>query len=233
MKILDERRHAAISEQRWGSHPWPPDIDLFASEAAHQCPLYYAAMWDRSCIGMDAFQHHWGEWPDAVQRITWRSKEGAAGGAGARPTAVRESVRTAALRKGGEGSKPDAVRARSRRSGVVMHAVAGVSGEARMAEIRAPPPSRQQPVCFAFPPPGDVRKVLRKILRDRATVWLVHCRDLAVTDRMLLQSLPVLFSRALGRDVDGLVTPTKRNRIAIESGLRWTQDLQICLISWE
>eukprot|EP00892_Ulva_mutabilis_P010370 jgi/Ulvmu1/7705/UM039_0011.1 len=234
MRVLDDDVHARILQTRWEDHPWPPDIDLFASEAAHQCPLYYSALWDRACIGMDAFRHNWAEWPAAMRRADGGLPDGStaargdlsAGGAGVLDGGPRKPAR-----HGSDG--PDAGRSRSRRSGVVMHAVAGVSGQARLSEIRTPQLSRKQPVCFAFPPPGDMRKVLRKVLRDRATVWLVHRTDLAVTDQMLLDSLPVLFSRPLGRGVADLVTPTHRNTIALEAGMQWTQDLQICLISWE
>lgn len=251
MKILEEGRHAAVSQQRWGNHPWPPDIDLFASEEAHQCPLYFAEMWDRSCIGMDAYLQDWGSWPQALQQARRQpppdgglggsgglgpsgpSGPGSGGGRGSSASAapggrgVLDGER--ALRKSAEGAEPGSSRAR--RSGVVMHAIGSVTGRSRLVEARVPVPSRRQPVCFAFPPRGHLRKVLRKAVRDRATLWLVHPVELAVTDEMLLDSLPVLFSRSFGGAVSEWVTPTDRNTAA--NGQPWSEDLEICLISWE
>lgn len=247
MKILEESRHAAMSQRRWGSHPWPPDIDLFASEEAHQCPMYFAEMWDRSCIGMDAYLQDWGAWPKALQHArpdggagnsagqsrAGASGRGSGGGRGSSGSAAPGGRGVldgeSALRKNGEGAEPGGSRAR--RSGVVMHAIASASERSRLAKRRALLPSRRQPVCFAFPPRGHLRRVLRKAVRDRATLWLVHPTELAVTDEMLLDSLPVLFSRSFDGAVSEWVKPTERNTAA--SGKQWSQDLEICLISWE
>lgn len=230
MKILEEARHAAMSQQRWGSHPWPPDIDLFASEEAHQCPLYFAEIWDRSCIGMDAYAHNWGMWPQALRQMRRGATEGGPGG-GSGPGGAGVLGGESALRKSAEGCETGGSRAR--RSGVVMHAVAVAAGRTRLADVSVPLPTRRQPVCFAFPPRGHLRQVLRKAVRDRATLWLVHPVEMAVTDEMLLDSLPVLFSRSFGAGVSEWVTPTERNTGACGSGQQWSEALKISLISWE
>jgi hypothetical protein len=48
--------------------PWPTDIDMFASSAAHQVDAYVAEVWDGGCIAVDAWAQHWGEWPVHCQR---------------------------------------------------------------------------------------------------------------------------------------------------------------------
>eukprot|EP00892_Ulva_mutabilis_P010369 jgi/Ulvmu1/7704/UM039_0010.1 len=49
---------------------WPPDVDLFASAGTSKAPLYYAAAWDGSCVGVDAFaQGDWAKWPSGPAAV--------------------------------------------------------------------------------------------------------------------------------------------------------------------
>lgn len=38
---------------------WPPTLDRFASEGAHQVPKYFAAVWDSHCAGVNALAQQW------------------------------------------------------------------------------------------------------------------------------------------------------------------------------
>lgn len=42
---------------------FPPDIDMMASQEAHQVPQYVAKFWDGTCMAQDALVQHWGRWP--------------------------------------------------------------------------------------------------------------------------------------------------------------------------
>lgn len=55
---------------------WPPDVDLFASEGTNHASLYYAAVWDGGCAGVDAFKHDWSQWPQAPGAVATAPRGG-------------------------------------------------------------------------------------------------------------------------------------------------------------